>query len=86
MRQRDTDETLSVYNFYTNDGWEIGPQTSANYSVASGSAIAVCNDEEQSEYVHFQLANGTIVRGLVGRLNLVTVTLRLTNSPGRPVR
>ncbi|KAK3113558.1 hypothetical protein LTR53_009043 [Teratosphaeriaceae sp. CCFEE 6253] len=64
VTRKDTDNGAG-WNFYTNDGWTLGPETSTNYSIASGTPIAVCNDEQQSEYVHFQLQNGTIVRGLV---------------------
>jgi len=34
-------------------------------TIPSGTAIAACNDEQQSEHVHFQEASGMICRGLV---------------------
>ncbi|TKA75692.1 hypothetical protein B0A55_03181 [Friedmanniomyces simplex] len=55
----------NYFDFLGTAGWNIGPETSMNLTIASGSAIAACNDDSQSEYVHFQLTNGTIVRALV---------------------
>ncbi|KAK0893634.1 hypothetical protein LTR57_023885 [Friedmanniomyces endolithicus] len=55
----------NYYDFVANDGWSLGPETSTNLTIASGTALAACNDDSQSEYIHFQLTNGTIMRGLV---------------------
>lgn len=33
--------------------------------MASGSDVAVCNDDQQNEYVFYQLSSGTVARGLV---------------------
>ena len=64
--RNNTGTILQYYwDFLVNDDWDTGPETSTNYSISSGTPIAVCNDEQLSEYVHFQLTNGTIVRGLV---------------------
>ncbi|KAK5697193.1 hypothetical protein LTR97_007328 [Elasticomyces elasticus] len=51
MRNTSGIVTQNYWNYYDNDGWSIGPESSSNYSIASGSAIAVCNDDQQSEYV-----------------------------------
>jgi hypothetical protein len=49
---------------YPSDGWQVG--STSNWSIASGSDIAVCNDNEASEYVFYQTsAGGMIVRGIV---------------------
>ncbi|KAK1075132.1 hypothetical protein LTR74_000538 [Friedmanniomyces endolithicus] len=55
----------NYYDFVANDGWSLGPETSTNLTIASGTALAACNDDSQSEYIHFQLTNGTIMRGMV---------------------
>ncbi|KAK3673831.1 hypothetical protein LTR78_006386 [Recurvomyces mirabilis] len=66
MRNSTTGQIIQNYwSFTDNDGWELGPETFKNMSIPSGTAIAACNDEQQSEYVHFQEASGMIYRGLV---------------------
>lgn len=42
-----------------------GPVTWSNRSIAIGSDIAVCNDDSQSEYVHYQMPGGLLTRGIV---------------------
>ena len=72
--------TQNYWDYTVNDDWSIGPETSANFSVPSGTPIAVCNDEQLSEYVHFQLSNGTIVRGLVWPSSRIEIDDMLTRS------
>lgn len=42
-----------------------GPTTSRNRTMVAGSDIAVCNDESQTEYIHYQMEGGLITRGLL---------------------
>lgn len=54
------------YSFGSDDGdWSDGPTSWENKTAVAGSDITVCNDDQNSEYVMFQVEGGMIVRGLV---------------------
>ncbi|KAK3705999.1 hypothetical protein LTR37_012993 [Vermiconidia calcicola] len=55
------------YDYKGGSGWnyDAGPTTSRNRTMVAGSDIAVCNDESQTEYIHYQMEGGLITRGLL---------------------
>lgn len=56
----------NFYDYLVNDGWsDAGPQAWSNQTILPGSDIAACNDDENTEYVIYQVQGGLIVRGLV---------------------
>lgn len=65
---RNTTTSVVQQNFWDyaeNDGWSTGPATWSNLTIPTGSDIAACNDDQQSEYVFYQLSSGLITRGRV---------------------
>ncbi|KAK3691587.1 hypothetical protein LTR37_018542 [Vermiconidia calcicola] len=68
MRWKSSGLVKQVYYDYKGVAqWEYGggPTTSRNRTMVAGSDIAVCNDESQTEYIHYQIEGGLITRGLL---------------------